>query len=167
MTARAARSFDDARMLAARGELGEARSALEAILASEPGHVPALLLKGSVLLQQREEEEALRTFSRAAALQPHACEALNGLARCLHTLGRNEDALAVAEAAKDLLGKGDNFRETGPVYLTLVWCLRDMRRFKEALAVAEEGLARCADSVLAQWASVVEEELAEAQKEEC
>ena len=35
------------------------------------------------------------------------------------------------------------------------------------LAAAEEGLSRCSDAILAQWASVVEEELAAAQKEEC
>ena len=58
-------------------------------------------------------------------------------------------------------------RHVGPVYLTLLWCLREKRQLKEALAVAEEGLGRCYDSVLAQWASTVEEELAEAERERC
>ena len=61
----------------------------------------------------------------------------------------------------------ENFRQAAPVYLTLVWCLREQRLFKEALALAEEGLGRCADAVLAQWASVVEEELEEAEQERC
>jgi hypothetical protein len=33
--------------------------------------------------------------------------------------------------------------------------------------VAEEGLARIPDAILAQWAATVEEELAEAEKEQC
>ena len=53
------------------------------------------------------------------------------------------------------------------MYLTLVWCLRELRLFKEALAAAEEGLAAVPDAVLAQYASLVEQELAEAEKEEC
>ena len=89
------------------------------------------------------------------------------MARCLHILGRNEEALAAARRAHEVLPEGDNFRETSSVYLTLVWCLRDLRRLPEAVAVAEEGLLRCPDAVLAQWAGVVEEELAESERERC
>jgi tetratricopeptide (TPR) repeat protein len=160
-------SLDEARMLAARGEWTEALRALDAILEAEPAQVGALLLKASVLLGMREDDAALQHFARAAALRPDSSETLNGLARCLHTMGRNDEALAVAESARAHLAQGDNFRQTAPVYLTLVWCLREQRRFKEALAVAEEGLERCPDAVLAQWASVVEEELAEAEQERC
>jgi len=99
---------------------------------------------------------------RAVASAPRSAEALNGLARCLHALGRDAEGLEAVQAARGLLDEADNFREAGPVYLTLVWCLREMRRYKEALAAAEEGLARCPDAILAQWASLVEEELAEA-----
>jgi len=42
-----------------------------------------------------------------------------------------------------------------------------MRHYQEALDLASEGLERCPDAILAQWASLVEEELAESQKEEC
>ena len=66
-----------------------------------------------------------------------------------------------------MLGEGDNFAQTAAVYLTLVWCLREMRRYREAIAVAEEGLARMPDAVLAQWATRIEEELVEAEKERC
>lgn len=160
-------AFEDARVLAARGSAAEALAALDQILEGEPGHVPALLLKGALLLDAREGDLALALFERAAILQPESAEALNGLARCLHALGRDAEALARAETARSHLGKGDNFRHAAPVYLTLVWCLREMRRYKEALAMAEEGLERCPDAILAQWASTVEEELAEAEKEEC
>ena len=66
-----------------------------------------------------------------------------------------------------LLGEGDNFRYAGSVYLTMVWCLRELRRYREALAVAEEGLRRTPDAVLAQWATQVEEDLARAERERC
>lgn len=163
----ASQACDRARLLAARGSLREALSALDDILARDPGHAQSLLLKAGLLLESREESDALLLYERAVASAPGSAEALNGLARCLHSLGRDPQALEAAEAACELLGQDDNFRQTAPVYLTRVWCLRQMRCYKEALAVAEEGLARCPDAILAQWASLVEEELAEAEKEEC
>jgi tetratricopeptide (TPR) repeat protein len=159
--------FENARLLAARGSVDEALLALDALLQVEPDHVPALLLKAGLQLDAREGEAALVLYERAAALEPQSAETLNGVARCLHALGRDEAALAQAERARALLGLGDNFKHAAPVYLTLVWCLREMRRYREALDAADEGLARCPDAILAQWASLVEEELAEAEKEEC
>jgi tetratricopeptide (TPR) repeat protein len=154
-------------MLAARGGVGEALEAVDAILADEPENQGALLLKARLLLERRDGEEALEVLRRAVALHPSSCETKDALARCLHALGHDVEALEVARGARELLDQGENFRHAGAVYLTIVWCLREQRRLREALAVAEEGLARCADAVLAQWASLVEEELAESEKEEC
>jgi tetratricopeptide (TPR) repeat protein len=162
-----AAAFDDARLLAARGLIQDALGALEALLREQPEHVPALLLKAGLLLESREGEAALAVHERAAAVAPDSAETWNGLARCLHALARDDEALSAAERARELLPQGDNFRHASAVYLTLVWCLRERRRYKEALAAAEEGLERCPDAILAQWAGVVEEELAEAEKEEC
>ncbi|HET7291934.1 MAG TPA: tetratricopeptide repeat protein [Vicinamibacteria bacterium] len=159
--------YEDARLLAARGHTRDALAALDAVLGEEPDHVAALLLKASLLLETREGEAALDLHERATRLAPESAEAWNGLARCLHALARDQEALSAAERARGLLPVGDNFRQASPVYLTLVWCLRELRRYKEALAAAEEGLERCPDAILAQWAGVVEEELAEAEKEEC
>jgi len=159
--------FDQARMLAARGSVAEAVAALDALLAEEPRHLPAMLLKAGLLLGGREEDAALALYRRAGDLAPRSAEALNGLARCLHAQGSDAEALEAAQTARSLLAEGDNFRHVAPVYLTIVWCLREQRRFRDALAAADEGLARCPDAILAQWASVVEEELAEAEKEEC
>jgi tetratricopeptide (TPR) repeat protein len=153
-------------MLAARGS-AEALEAVEAILAEEPDNAEALLLKARLLLEGRDGEAALAVHRRVVTLRPSSCEALDALARCLHALGQDAEALEVAFRARDLLGVGDNFRHAGAVYLTIVWCLRELRRLREALSVAEEGLERCPDAVLAQWASLVEEELAESEKEEC
>lgn len=159
--------LDRARALLVSGRRGEATAALDALLAAEPAHLGALQLKAGLLLEDREGDEALALYERAARAWPRSAEAWNGLARGLHALGRDHDALAAAEAARELLGEAGNRGQTAPVYLTLVWCLRELRRFKEALAVAEEGLAAIPDAVLAQYASLVEQELAEAEKEEC
>jgi tetratricopeptide (TPR) repeat protein len=154
-------------MLAARGGADEALAAVDAILAEEPDNPDALLLKARLLLERRDGEAALEMLRRVVALRPVSCEARDGLARCLHALGRDVEALEMAGSARELLDQGDNFRHAGAVYLTIVWCLRELRRLPEAVAVAEEGLARCPDAILAQWASLVEEELAESEKEEC
>jgi len=159
--------FDQVRLMAARGSVEEALVALDALLQGAPDHLEALLLKAGLLLGAREGERALELYRRATVVRPRSAEALNGLARCLHALGRDDEALKAAEEARRSLGEGDNFRETAPVYLTIVWCLREKRRFREALAAADEGLARCPDAILAQWASLIEEELGEAEKEEC
>lgn len=162
-----AQGLGRARLLAAEGELTAALRVLEALLEREPEELQALLLKGGVLLQSREEQRALACFELAVSLSPGSVEAQNGLARCLHAMGRNEEALARALLARELLKRPENFAHTAPVYLTLVWVHRDERRFKEALLTAEQGLALCADAVLAQWATVVEEELEAAEQERC
>ena len=160
-------AFEDARLLAARGQAAEASETLDRLLEREPAHVPALLLKAQLQLDAREGEDALSFYERARQAAPESAETWNGLARCLHALGRDEAALRAGQHARSLLGQGDNFRHAASVYLTLVWCLREMRQYREALELATEGLERCPDAILAQWASLVEEELAESQKEEC
>lgn len=159
--------FEQARSLVLSGRGREGRAALDEFLADEPDHLGALQLKAGLLLEDHDGERALAVYERAARAWPQSAEAWNGLARGLHALGRDREALAAAEAARRLLGEGDNWRQTAPVYLTLVWCLRELRMYKEALAVAEEGLAAIPDAVLAQYASQVEQEMAEAEKEEC
>ena len=157
----------EARLAAARGEIEQALALLDERLREAPGDPATLVLKGGLLLEARRDEAALETLREAVRTAPRSAETHNGLARALHALGRDDEALEQAREALALLGEGDNFRETAPVYLTLVWCLREQRRWREALELAEEGLTRCPDAVLTQWASVVEEELAEAEKERC
>ena len=159
--------FDRARSLAASGRRDEALLALDAILAADPDHLGALHLKAELLLEDRRHEDAMLLYERGTRAWPRFAEAWNGLARHLHALGRDHEALRAAEEARRLLPEGENFRHAASVYLTLVWCLRERRLFREALAAAEEGLATTPDAVLAQYASLVEEELTEAEKEEC
>jgi tetratricopeptide (TPR) repeat protein len=157
----------EVRILIAQGRLEEALAAVDRRLAEREQDVDALLLKAAILSERRQDEAALDLCRRAVAVSPRSSEALNALARCLHGQGRDAEALAAAERARDVLKEGDNFQQTSAVYLTLVWCLRELRRFPEAVAAAEEGLLRCPDAVLAQWATVVEEELAESERTEC
>ena len=163
----AAEAFTHAQLLVSRGETQEAHRGLDGLLAAEPAHLGALLLKARLLLEARKDEEALAVLGRAVAAWPRSAAAVDARARCLHALGRDEEGLADARQALALLAEGDNFRHAGSVYLTMVWCLREMRRYREALAVAEEGLRRTPDAVLAQWATQVEEDLARAERERC
>jgi tetratricopeptide (TPR) repeat protein len=156
-----------ARALAATGRPAEAAAILDRVLAASPDDRGALLARATLHSEDREWEQALALNERAAAAWPRSAEALNALARCLHHLGRDEEALERAEAARSLLPEGDNFVQTAAVYLTLVWCLRELRRYREAIALAEEGLHRMPDGVLAEWARVLEDDLVEAEKEEC
>jgi tetratricopeptide (TPR) repeat protein len=159
--------LDRALALRVMGREGEARGLVSAALAANPDDLDWTLLAATLRLDSREDEAALALYERAVRAWPRSAAALDGLARCLHILGRNGEALAAASAARGLLAEGDNFRHTGSVYLTLVWCLRDLRRYQEALDLAEEGLARMPDAVLAECATGLERELAEAQKERC
>jgi tetratricopeptide (TPR) repeat protein len=159
--------FVQARVLVGMGRLDEARPVLAEILRRQPDHHGALLLEGSLLTEDRKFPEALQVYERAARLWPRSAEARNALARCLHALGQDREALEHAEAARSLLPEGDNFSQTAAVYLTLVWCHRELREFREALAAAEEGLTTTPDAVLAHWASQVEQEMMEAEKDEC
>lgn len=160
-------AFAHAQLLVSKGETQEAHRSLDALLAADPAHLGALLLKARLLLEAREDTEALSVLDRAVTAWPRSAPALDARARCLHALGRDEEALAHAREARALLEEGENFRHAGSVYLTMVWCLRELRRYREALEVAEEGLRRTPDAVLAQWASQVEEEVARAERERC
>jgi tetratricopeptide (TPR) repeat protein len=100
-------------------------------------------------------------------IAPASAEAWNDRARCLHALGRHDEALPAAERARALLADPENAVHAPTVYLTLVWCLREKRMYREALAAAEECLARTPDAVVAEWAGQIEQELAEAERERC
>ncbi len=159
--------FDQARVLAVMGRVPEAVALLDSVLDSDPSHHGALLLRATLHGEDREWEKALELNQRAARFWPRSAEALNALARCLHALGHDQEALKVAHEARGVLALPDNFAQTAAVYLTLVWCLREMRRYREAIAVAEDGLMRMPDAVLAQWATQIEDELVASEKEEC
>jgi len=157
----------EARVLAARGERPAALAALGRLLEQDPDDVGALVLRGRLLLDERDPGAARRDLERAVALAPDSAEALNGLARCRLAAGAHVEAAELASRARDRLELLDNYIQTGPVYLTLVWCLREQRLYREALEMVEEGMRRCDDALLAEWAATLEDELAEAERERC
>ena len=167
MTGESGRGLAEARLLLAQDRIAEATSLVEGFLEADPAHEGALLLLAEIRMASVREEDALRLYRRAVDLHPGSAEARNGLARGLHALHEDDLALAAAREAHRLLNTADNARHAAAVYLTLVWCLREKRMLREALAAAEEGLHRVSDAVLAQWAGTIEEELAEAEKERC
>ena len=167
MTDGSGRALSEARLLMAQDRVAEATARVAGILAAEPTHEGALLLLADIRMASAGEEDALELYRRAVDLHPGSAEARNGLARGLHALHQDDPALHEAREARRLLDTGDNARHAAAVYLTLVWCLREKRMLREALAVAEEGLHRVSDAVLAQWAGTIEEELAAAEKERC
>jgi tetratricopeptide (TPR) repeat protein len=167
VTADVPSDFDRARVVAAMGRVPEAVALLDGVLDADPAHRGALLLRATLHGEEREWEKALELNQRAARLWPRSAEALNSLARCLHALGHDQEALKTAHEARAVLREPDNFAQTASVYLTLAWCLREMRRYREAIAVAEEGLMRMPDAVLAQWATQIEDEMVASEKEEC
>jgi tetratricopeptide (TPR) repeat protein len=155
------------RGLALQGRADEALQAVDAALDEQPDHAAAVRLKAELLAASGAAEAALALYERAARLAPRSVAALNDWARALHEVGRDQEALGTAEQARALLADPAQGPLAPAVYLTLLWCYRGLRRYKEALAAAEEGLARTPDAVLAEWASVVEEELAHAERERC
>jgi tetratricopeptide (TPR) repeat protein len=157
----------EARLMAFAGRREEALAEADAILDESPEHLGALLLKASLLQQSGAAESAAVLYERAVDLSPGSAEAWNEHARCLHALGRHDEALPAAERARALLAEPANAVHAPAVYLTLIWCLREKRLFREALAVAEECLARTPDAVVAEWAGQIEQELAEAERERC
>lgn len=145
-----------------------AAEAIEEILGADPRHLGAILLKAWMHGEDREWDTALALTREAAGYWPRSAEAQNALARCLHGMGRDDEALQCAQAARDLLDTDPaNAVHASAVYLTLVWCLREKRRFREAIAAAEEGLQRAPDALLAQWATQVQDDLIAAEKERC
>jgi tetratricopeptide (TPR) repeat protein len=126
----------EARLAAFAGRRDEALAEVDAILDEAPDHLGALLLKASLLQESGAVESAAALYERAVTLAPASPEAWNERARCLHSLGRDDEALESARGARALLDDPRNAAHVPAVFLTLVWCLREKRLFREALAAA-------------------------------
>ena len=157
----------EARLMAFAGRREDALAEADAVLDEAPEHLGALLLKADLLQQAGAAEAAAVLYERAVDVAPGSAQAWSERARCLHALGRHDEALPAAERARALLADPANALHAPAVYLSLIWCLREKRLFREALAAAEECLLRTSDAVVAEWASQIEQELAEAERERC
>jgi len=158
----------EARLLSATGRPEEALAVAEEVLDQEPERLDALLLKAQILHEQGADQSALALYERAVRLAPLSPQAWNDRARCLHALAQDDEALAAARRARALLDDdAAHARLFAAVSLTLIWCLREKRLFREALAAAEECLLRAPDAVVAEWAGQIEQELEESERERC
>jgi predicted Zn-dependent protease len=160
------RTFQEARTLALVGMPDAALVLLDQMLAAVPGSLEALALRSEVLRKEGRDQESLAAADQAVARWPLSAIAHDARARILDKLGRAEEALAEAEEALrhvDTVLPG----EAAGVFLTVVTCLRQARRYREALAIALAGHERTGDAVLAEWAAEIERELAAAERERC
>lgn len=157
----------EARLLAATGRARGALAEAEAVLDEAPAHLGALLLRASLLQEAGAQDAADAVYERAVAVAPSSAEAWSERARHLHARRRDDEALECARRARELLAEPANAPHAPSVYLTLIWCLREKRLLREALQAAEECLARTPDAVVAEWATQIEQELAEAERERC
>ncbi len=75
--------------------------------------------------------------------------------------------LEILMDARTAAFKSKDVRTASIVYPQYIEVLREARRFREALEVAEEGLALTHDPLIARLADEIADELAEAEKERC
>lgn len=83
-----------AECLLALGRRDEARTLVVAVLAADPENRAALVLEGTILLEDGDAAAAVVGLQRAVAIDPHDYLASLTLARALAQLGRDEDAAA-------------------------------------------------------------------------
>jgi tetratricopeptide (TPR) repeat protein len=97
----------EARIALARGEGGDAVSALEGIVALDPLDGEALLLLGQHHAQRGYEEQALFLYERAAGLGDHEADAKLRQGQLLVTMGRYGEALPILKRALELEPRDD------------------------------------------------------------
>ena len=88
--------------LTAGGRYDEALAELDQALAQSPGHVDALLTRGSVLIDAERYDDALTAYRAAVAGDPDEPASRRGLGNALLRLGRAEEAATHFERALEL-----------------------------------------------------------------
>jgi tetratricopeptide (TPR) repeat protein/SAM-dependent methyltransferase len=117
------------------GQLGEARSIYEQILAAEPTNHDALHLLGLIANEQGENERAVALIQQAIALAPGVGEMHGNLGLVFQDLERPAEAVACFEKALDL---NPNFAEG---HNNLGLAQQDLGRLEDALESFERALA--------------------------
>lgn len=108
-------------------------------------------------LRTMDAQAAARSVSRKSAVSPLAHDARAAEDGRLEALLQARDAV---QEAKDV-------RAASLVYPSLIGILREGRRYREALQVAEEGLALTHDPLIARLADEVADDLAASEQERC
>jgi predicted O-linked N-acetylglucosamine transferase (SPINDLY family) len=118
-----------------RGQIDQAASHYQAVLAAQPGHFDALHLLGLVRFQQGRLAEATDHIKAALGVKPNAAGALSNLGMVLATQGRPEEALAIFDKALAVEPRNaEAHNNRGNVLLHLA-------RFKDAVASFNRALA--------------------------
>jgi len=92
----------------------QAMSCLDSALALDPGFVPALGCKGTLLGQMGRHEEALAVFERVVQLAPDSGAAHYSVGLHLQNLGRTDEALAAYDKAIEIApDEGDAYVNRG------------------------------------------------------
>ena len=91
----------------------EARATLDAVLAKDPDHGPALRLRGQMLLQDGKPADAEDWLRRAARAQPDSYESNWSLYECLQKQGKDGEAKAPLARAEELKARTERLAEIG------------------------------------------------------
>lgn len=100
-----------AECLLALGRREEARRLVQSAVAAEPDNRAALVLEGSILLEDGDAEAAVIPLERAVAVDPHDYLATLSLARALAQLGRENEATATRARADEIRSLRSTFAE--------------------------------------------------------
>ena len=110
-----------------KGDLLEARKALQSALIIDPENIEALRREGYLYLEDEAYEEAKKVYEKILSLDPKDDIAHDSLANTLHKLGNDEEAIMHHRQAIDL----DS--EYAPHYFNYANTLYDLGRNAEAL----------------------------------
>jgi len=110
-----------------KGDLLEARKAVQSALIIDPDNIEALRREGYLYLEDEAYEEAKKVYEKILSLDPEDDIAQDALANTLHKLGRNEEAIMHHKQAIDL------DPEYAPHFFNYANTLYDLGRNAEAL----------------------------------
>ena len=120
-------SLADAKVLAARGRLDQALTALSALSKAEPEEAGVERLRGTILYQKEQLREAETAFARAVAEDAGDRESMEMEGITLYRLGKPQEAIPLLEKA-DTTASGAN---ADPHYV-LALCYSDTKRYEDA-----------------------------------
>jgi tetratricopeptide (TPR) repeat protein len=118
-----------------KGDLLEARKAVQSALILDENNVEALRREGYLLIEDENFEEAEAIYERLLSIDPDDDLAHDSLANVLHKLGKDDAAIAHHEKAIAL------DPDYAPHYFNYANTLYDLKRYDEALKMYEKAFA--------------------------
>jgi tetratricopeptide (TPR) repeat protein len=123
----AAPTFESARDLAARGRLDQAMAQLDALATQNPVPAGVYRLRGFILYQREQFEEAIEAFTKAEAQDPNDRESIEMNGVSLFRLGRIQQAIPMLEKGRAAVESAN----IDPNYV-LALCYADVQRFDDS-----------------------------------